>query len=214
MKRRNINDNPVIVGINYLANIILINLLFIVFSLPIFTIGAAYSSMLAMAKEIADGNTSVISRFFLYFKDHFKQSSKCWLCMLPVLLFLLLELYLLLSVKIEVPTILFVGLLIVFIFILGYIPWVFIQTLYFECNVAQQLKNGFLLMLGYAPQTALMILLGAFPIALFIYRIDVFAYAWPLWLFLYFGLQGCLIVISTNIPMSNIVKGLNDKKDN
>lgn len=68
-----------------LGDIIIVNILFIICSIPIFTIGASMSGMYyAFMKDMRTGNGSVARLFFKGFKDNFKQSTGAWLLYLLV----------------------------------------------------------------------------------------------------------------------------------
>ena len=65
------------------ADLIILNLLFIICSLPIVTFGAAYSAKYYVAmKKVRGEDSGTIVPFFKAFKRNFKQSTVVWLIML------------------------------------------------------------------------------------------------------------------------------------
>ena len=62
------------------GNVITMNLLFLVCSLPIVTLGTAYTSMYyALMRSLRYGDTSLIRDFFHSFRQNFRQSALSWL---------------------------------------------------------------------------------------------------------------------------------------
>ena len=77
-------NSPMIQALGKLSDIILCNILFVIFSAPIFTIGASlaalYSCMQKLAVDMEDD--LVIRDFWKAFKINFKQATAIWLlCM-------------------------------------------------------------------------------------------------------------------------------------
>ena len=65
------------------GNVITMNILFIICSLPIITLGTAYTSMYyALMRSLRYGDTSLIRDFFHSFRKNFRQSALSWLAVL------------------------------------------------------------------------------------------------------------------------------------
>lgn len=78
-------DNPVWRFIGKFGDLILLNILFVICSIPIFTIGASTTAVYYVTLKLArndDGYT--IRSFFKSFKENFKQSTIIWLILLVV----------------------------------------------------------------------------------------------------------------------------------
>lgn len=77
---------------NFLWNLILVSILFVLCCLPVVTIGAsATAGYYAMAKAVLHHNGTVIREFFRAFRLNFKQTAVFTLVYIFVLLFLLLD---------------------------------------------------------------------------------------------------------------------------
>lgn len=187
--------------ITSLSNMVILNVLFVITSLPVFTIGVAYSSMFSVIKEMEGDDIYVIKRYFAYFKEQFKQSTRCFLLPLGILILLYLEFIMLYQVNADVPNIIYVCLLIPFLFVLTYIPWLELQSAYFYCTFSQQVKNAFLLMIRFIPQSILIMVLSSLPFIVFASWPFVFAFAWPVWLFVYFSASTSWIYRAVKTPI-------------
>lgn len=84
---RNILSNDSIFGrfFGKIGDIIFLNILFILFSIPIVTIGASYTAMeYTFMKQIKESDTSLFRTFWRSFKSNFKQSTISWLILLAL----------------------------------------------------------------------------------------------------------------------------------
>lgn len=75
-------DGPFISGLSKMADIFILNLLFILCSLPVFTIGASCTAMYYVTlKMVKDEESYIAKSFFKSFKQNFKQGTVIWLIM-------------------------------------------------------------------------------------------------------------------------------------
>jgi len=62
-----------------------LNLLWIICSLPVFTIGASTTALYTVTLKMADDNESEITKtFFRAFRDNFPQATRIWLILLVI----------------------------------------------------------------------------------------------------------------------------------
>ena len=86
-------DNVVMRVLNKLTDILVLNILFVVCSLPIFTIGASMTAMYTVSlRSVRYGDGYVCRTFFAAFKRNFKQSTAAWLMILGIGLLLFFDL--------------------------------------------------------------------------------------------------------------------------
>ena len=85
-------DNPVMRFLSKVADIMVLNLLFILCSIPVFTIGASLSALYYCLFKIKDEEEGyLVKKFFHSFKQNFKQATIMWLIMLLFFAVLFLE---------------------------------------------------------------------------------------------------------------------------
>ena len=76
-------DNPVWRFIGKLGDLILLNILWIVCSIPVFTIGASTTAVYYVTlKLVRDEGDSTIRSFFHSFKGNFRQATAIWMILL------------------------------------------------------------------------------------------------------------------------------------
>ena len=95
--------NPESPAMRFLTKIgytIILNLLWFLCSLPLFTIGASTTALYAvMQKLVRNEESGIASAFFTAFKQNFKQATKIWLVLLAALIFLGFDGYILLHLR-------------------------------------------------------------------------------------------------------------------
>lgn len=93
-------NNPVIRFLNGVFDIAALNILWLVFSLPIFTIGAATTAVNAVCFQILqDTSTGILKPFWKSFRMNFKQATAVWLVMLVIIAVLGVDLWYFLFVQ-------------------------------------------------------------------------------------------------------------------
>ena len=87
-------DGPVWEFLGKMTDVMILSLLFILTSLPVFTIGASLTALYIMMFRLSDDTEgSVIKGYFRAFKENIKRVTPVFLLMLFVLLFLMGDLY-------------------------------------------------------------------------------------------------------------------------
>ena len=85
-------DSPAMNFISTVADLIIVNILFIICSIPIVTVGAAYSAKYYVSMKIIRGEgTGVFIPFFKAFGKNFKQATIVWLIMLVAIGLIILD---------------------------------------------------------------------------------------------------------------------------
>lgn len=93
-------DNPVWRFIGKFFDIMILNLLWIVCSLPVFTIGASTTAVYYVTlKLVRDEEGSTFKSFFKSFKENFKQATAIWLILLAVGAVIVFDLYFFIKVQ-------------------------------------------------------------------------------------------------------------------
>ena len=93
-------ENPVMRFLTKIGYTIILNMLWFLCSLPVFTIGASTTALYAvMQKLVRDEESGIISAFFTAFRQNFRQATKVWLVLLGALIFLGVDGYILLHLR-------------------------------------------------------------------------------------------------------------------
>lgn len=141
-----------------LCNLMYINLLFIIFSLPLFTMGAAFSAMYSTLFKMLHGDDPFIGKTFVKaFKSSFKQATTMWL---PIAIFetlFVIGIYITLFILDPMYNMLQYPLSISFFLLLCISNYIFPQIALFNQTNSVTLKNAVLLAISNFPTTLFMI---------------------------------------------------------
>lgn len=175
-----------------LADLVALNLLFLVCCLPVVTIGASASAFYSMLMKIAEETEPYILRgFFRAFKENFKKATIIWIIMFIIGAFLIFDIYLVTSAKDVFPTFFrYIIYAITFVYALM-LSFVFALQAKFENTVGGTIKNSLLMGIGhFLPWGILIVIITYLPLLLFFIRLDFIFYTLPLLVLCGFGLIG------------------------
>lgn len=178
-------DNPVMVFLGRLADLIWLNILFLICCIPVFTIGAATSAMYYVTmKMVRDEEGYITKSFFKAFKDNFKQATIIWLMTLVLIFLFFADFWILNQMDGSVGKIIFVALCMVSIIVLFTLVYIFPLIAKFENTIKNSLKNALFISIRHLPMTVVLILGMVAPFVL----IHFFIQLSPLLLIIVFSL--------------------------
>lgn len=201
-------DSPLMRFMTKVADLMILNILFLVTCLPVFTIGAAWTGLYAVTlKMVRDQEGSIAKSYFQAFRRNFRQATAVWLGILALGLVGLLDIRILNGIdtawshglKYAVETLM--------VLLLMVLQYLFPLIARFEASLLSHVKNACLMALAYLPKTALMTaaVLGAVYLSLLNnLTISIAIAAWPMvgFALLAFGNSGILAKIFEGIQKS------------
>lgn len=160
-------DSPFMNFLNKLCDIMILNILVLVFSLPIFTIGAAVTAGYYMSfKMVKNEESYIVKGFWKAFKENFRQSTALWLIILAVCGVLFVDYRIVLYSGLSFDRWLRLGLITVTLIIALGVSFVFAMQARFTNTVKHTLKNSFLMALSHLPSAVLFVVSYAVPVIL------------------------------------------------
>lgn len=181
-------ENPVMRSLSAAADLIVLNLLTILCSLPVLTLGAALTALNAAAIRIVRGEeTAPVKDYFRAFRENFKKGTGMGLLFLLIFAVLIAD-YLAAGSYVPIlrPVLLAIALLIL---MLG--QYAFALLARYENTIGGTLKNALLLAVGYFPRTLGM---AVFTVVLWLLAIQFLRYGAPI--LVLFGLSlPCYVTI-------------------
>ena len=150
-------NSPVVQAMGKLSDIIICNIMFVIFSLPIFTIGASLSALSScMQKLVTDMEDDLVAKdFWRAFKVNFKQATVIWLiCMAAT--GVLTAFYFVVNAMIDVlgRGYLIPYFILVALFFFGY-QYIFPMQARYRLKIRHTLANAWLLSIAALPWTLL-----------------------------------------------------------
>ncbi len=169
------DSNPVIRGLTKLADLMWLNALFIITSLPLFTIGAAASALYYESMRVVQGEEAYITRdFFKAFKNNFKYATIVWIVSAFLLLLFGYTFYILGKSDLSYAHIAMGILGVPIILICFMLLYVFPIMSRFENTLMNTVINALLISLAQFPKTILMLAFSAVPILLVLSSLNWF----------------------------------------
>jgi uncharacterized membrane protein YesL len=170
--------------LSFAGDIVILNLLFFLCSIPVFTIGAAASACYAgLFRTLQKRETGMVFRaFFADFRASFGQATGGWLLMLLAAFILAGDVWF--AVVYSEPDnrfFLYFAIISAAVLLLAAL-WFFPLTARFQNSFGVQLKNSFLLAFAQAPRTLLALLIWALVLGIPFVLFDIFMYFGWIWL--------------------------------
>lgn len=175
-------DSPFMTKLAMVFNLALLNLLWLITSLPIVTMGAANTAVYAVLfRHLTDEGDDIIKPYFKAFASNFKQSTCVWLPMLAVIVILVIDAYYVLTHP-DVTWLLWIPFAVVLLVLLALTTYVFGLIARFENTLRDTMRNSFLLfMLNLIPSVS-MVLVSAVPLLMYLFATELFFRIGLLWL--------------------------------
>ena len=145
-------DSPLMTFLGRVCDIMILNVLVIVFSIPIFTAGAAITAAYSVAyKMVKDEESYIIKGFWKAFKENFKQSTAIWLIFLAVFTILFFDYRIMFFSEMELNELVKYGVIAVTVILIMAFSFVFPIQARFRNTVKNTIKNAFLMALSHLP---------------------------------------------------------------
>lgn len=180
-------DSPFMRTMSRLCDLMVLNFIFVVSCIPIFTIGAALTAMYTVVFRIGtEREDGVIGTYFRAFRENFKQGTVIWLILLLCGACALFDtaLFYQLSGVLRFLTVPCAILALVVVLVSSY---AFPLLSQFNAANRQTLKNALIFSLAYLPKSIALGALNVFPFAVLALNWLMFLHAGFLWIFGYFA---------------------------
>ena len=169
------------------GDLVILNLLVLLTSIPIFTIGASVTALYTVCFRFGtDREQPVFRSYFRAFRDNFKQATQIWLILLVCGAACCFDIYIFLSLPsmLRYVSVVFCIALVLVVLVFSY---AFPLLSQFENKNKNILTNALFLSLGYLPRSILLAALNVLPWVLLVTNIITFMQAGFLWVALYFS---------------------------
>ncbi len=192
------------------ADLIILNVLYVLCSLPVVTIGASQAGLYTALREISDrdGNNSVSRSFFKGFKNGFGKITALWSAFLAGIVLLGYSVFFLYQAMkkgvvttkapIRVATI---GLLL----LCTISSQLMLFHSRFDCKPMQLLKNSIIMTFGHPIRSLLIGIVFWLPAIVIIVDGYTFIRITPLWIAIYYSLAGLISSALMNKPYEKII---------
>ena len=178
-------DSPFVQFMNRLADLMWLNILFLLCCIPVVTVGASVTAMYYVTLKMVRNEESYITKlFFKSFKQNFLQATAIWIIFITAGFLLFVD-YRILSGQMglnidngSVRTVMQVLLIAVFIFYVFTITFVFPLLSKFDNTIKNTIKNAFIMSIRHFPATlgSIALLIIVFLLIYYIPIMSMFAF--------------------------------------
>ena len=155
-------DGPLFSFFSRVADLAILNILFLICSLPVVTIGASLTAMSYVTLKMKDGVEGYVWKSFLKsFRQNLRQATIIWIGMLFLIGVLGVDFLILRNMSGPLRSVLFAVILIGFILWLLMLLYVFPVLSRFDNTIRTTLSNALLIALANAPRALLMVFILA-----------------------------------------------------
>ncbi|MDB8794878.1 DUF624 domain-containing protein [Romboutsia sp. 1001216sp1] len=183
-----------------ITDIVVLNFLFIVFSIPIITIGASLTATYSVAlKKVKDEDVHVTKEFIKRFKENFKISTVVWILMIVVGSVLLLDFHIsnLISDKTLGVMLKLISTIVGIIFLFNF-TYVFPIISKFNNTIKNTIVNSILISIQNLPYTIIMLTMNLLCVILMFSLVDYFGYILFFYMVIGFGITSYINSIFLN----------------
>ncbi len=156
-------DNPLMQYLTKIANIMLVNILVLITSLPLFTIGASLSAMqVIFYRVLHNDEVSVIKEYLIAFKENFKKSTLIWLVFMVLYLVLGYDFLFMRDAATTFGLAIQTCVIVLTVLVYAVMLYIFPLQSHYENTLKNTFKNAIILAISHPFRTILMLVIQAF----------------------------------------------------
>lgn len=176
-------DSHLGIFVTTVADVLVINLLWLAGCLPLFTIGTSTTAMYQCLMERHKEKTvNVFQAFSSAYKSNFKRTTPLFLLIVLIGCLLAFDAYLILYTQVGENIFVLLVLLCVLFQVLPASGYVFPIQAYFECSIGQTLKNAWKMAFAHFPTSLCVLALNMLPLALLLFAPAFFIKSIMVWI--------------------------------
>lgn len=171
------------------GDLFILNVVFLICCIPIFTIGASKTALYAVAKKMAKNEEGyIIKEFFEQFRENFKKSTVMWLLYLGVSALAVLDLIICNMMSGGFVVAFFKSIMIFTLIILDIVLlYALALQSTFENTIKNTIKNALIMSIGYFPNSVVILAVNLSPFIAVIFFVQYISIEAPLLMFLWFA---------------------------
>lgn len=186
-------DNPIMRGMGRLADFIILNILWVICSIPIITIGASTAALYTVMLKLVKNEEGYIARGFLKaFKENFKQSTIMWIIFLLLGIIFAVDFASIKLMQDNIGSVFQILFLFMGALLSAWMVYAFALQARFVNTVKNTLKNALILMFAKLPFTVLIVIITIGPVLATFLTFQTLVIGIMVWFFAGFSLVAWL----------------------
>ena len=182
-------ENPFIQFLVRVGDLMILNLLFILCSLPVVTLGASLTALHRVTQNMLfEQEEPLLKAFFRAFRQNFRQSTLAWLVELVVIVSLVCDVLLVMAYfDGGLAKAMYILVAVLAILVAGVFSYLMPLIARYENGMRQQVNNAVVLAIIKLPKTVLLMLLNLLPVILLLISVPVFVQTLIFWVIIGFA---------------------------
>lgn len=190
------------------GNIFALNVLFVICSIPVITIGASTAALYSVTlKLVKKEEGPIIKSYFKAFKSNFKAATITWVLVLIAVIVIFVEYLFGCNVESSLGTFYLILSIVEAVLLAFTLPFLFPLIARYDNTIFNTIKNAFLLSVSSFGSWLKIFLAWFAPVFLSVWNPEIFLLTWYLWLFLIIG----IISYGTSFTIHKVFKRIEDK---
>ena len=150
-------DSPIMRFLGRLADVMILNIVFLITCLPVVTIGAAWTSLSYVTLKMSrDEESSIVKSYFKAFRQNFRQATAIWGIALVAMFIFYMDFHIIRSMNPSMAQAMFLLLAAIAMLAALTLLYVFPVLAKFDNTILNTIKNAFFMAIGNLPHTLLM----------------------------------------------------------
>jgi len=199
-------DSPIMIALGRLADLVVLNVLFVLCCIPVVTIGAALAALYDTVYRLQQEEGHLYGAFFRALKSNFRQATIQWLILLVVGALLAIFLHFFVNAAWSLGQISLLITVLMCIIWCAVTAWVFPLQSRFSNSVKNTLRNALLCATGYLPRSLVMVILNVTPWALAILYPALFLQISIAWILIWFSLTASINLQVIKKPLQTMME--------
>ena len=185
-------DSPLMRGLGWISDLLILNILTILFCIPVVTIGAAVTALYDSVSRMDRAEGHVFANYWSSFRSNFRQATILWLILLVVGILILSSLLFYSTTEVSFGTIFKLVSIVLLVVWCVVATWAFQLQCHFDNSIKNTVRNAVICSLVYLPRTVVATLLNMTPwLVMYFYTLQFLEFI-PVWGFLWFSLSAYL----------------------
>ena len=181
-------DNGFFQVLSRIADLMILNIIFLITCFPIVTIGAAWTALYYVTlKMIRNEESYIVRSYFKSFKENFKQSTIMWLIALVLLVLLFFDYRIVNVMDGTIRQAMLIGLTVVALFLAMILTYLFPLQSKFYNTIKNTTKNALLMSIRHLPQTVIMLVITVAAVLITFFNNWTISYGLLFWILLGFA---------------------------
>ena len=204
-------ENPFIQFLVRVGDLMILNLLFILCSLPVVTLGASLTALHRVTQNMLfEQEEPLLKAFFRAFRQNFRQSTLAWLVELVVIVSLVCDVLLVMAYfDGGLAKAMYILVAVLAILVVGVFSYLMPLIARYENGMRQQVYNAVVLAIIKLPKTVLLMLLNLLPVILLLISVPVFVQSLIFWVIIGFAFVSFLTSSILKPVFQQLEKGNN-----